>query len=43
MSIKLPDNKIEKLARLNMLVKQDSLTIEQAKTEYKNYRRLLGK
>jgi len=37
MSIKLPNNKAEKLARYNMLVKQGSVTIEQAKQAYRDY------
>jgi len=37
MSISLPNNKTEKLARYNMLVKQGSITIEQAKQAYRDY------
>ncbi len=37
MSISLPNSKAEKLARYNMLVKQGSLTIEQAKQAYRDY------
>ena len=37
MSIGLPNNKAEKKARYKMLVKQGSLSIQQAKQEYKRY------
>lgn len=37
MSISLPNNKAEKLARYKMLVKQGSMTIKQARREYRRY------
>lgn len=37
MSISLPNNKTEKKARYRMLIKQGSLTIQQAKQEYRRY------
>lgn len=37
MSISLPNNKHEKLARYNMLVRQGSITIQQAKQLYRDY------
>jgi len=39
MSILLPNNRYEKLARYNMLVKQGSITIKQAKQLYCDYLR----
>lgn len=41
MSISLPTDKTEKWARYLMLVKQGSLTIQQARHEYKRYMRWL--
>ena len=37
MSIRLPSNKYEKCARYNMLVKQGSMSIEQAKESYRDF------
>ena len=39
MSIGLPNNKAEKLARYNMLAKQGSLSYKQAKQAYRDYLR----
>ena len=37
MSISLPSNKYEKLARYNLLARQGIITIQQAKREYRRY------
>lgn len=37
MSISMPTNKTEKKTRYRMLVKQGSLTIKQARKEYRRY------
>lgn len=37
MSISLPNNKAEKKARYRMLVKQGSLSLQQAKQAYHDY------
>jgi len=43
MSIGLPNNKTEKKARYEMLVKQGSMTIQQAKQAYRDYLERLKK
>ena len=43
MSISLPNNKEEKKARLSKLVKQGSLTQQQANQAYEDYCRLFEK
>jgi len=37
MSISLPNNKAEKKARYKLLVKQNNMTIQQARQEYRRY------